>query len=443
VLPLYLELRMATMALWTARRRSLLLGSTIALVTSALVLLHALSGGTRAALLDSASALVSGHLNLNGLYKLRANGRAAPVIADAKPLATLLRDELPGVRRVHARGRGFGKLFSDRGALQLGFSGVDLTDEPALPTVLRIEHGALAALHEPDTVLLFARQAERLDVQVGDSVTVVSQTASGAITTADWRVGAIARDLGLLSNQVALVSAAALASLYQQPPEATGALQLELEPSALRQLAASAAQLRYLLAQRGYRVTPADGRAFWLKARGLAAGPWSGQRLDVSSWEDELSSLTWTLRAQESVSALLLLVLLAVTVLGVMNLLWVAVRERASEIATLRALGMHRAGVLRVLLFEAALLGALGSLVGALLAALAVGALNHWQLPLPDSLQLFLLSHSLRLSLEPVALARSIGCISCATVFAAIHPALSAALRPPAAALDRTRGGPS
>ena len=69
---------------------------------------------------------------------------------------------------------------------------------------------------------------------------------------------------------------------------------------------------------------------------------WTGQKLDVTTWEDEISFMTWTLTALQGLSFVLIVILIAIIVIGIMNTMWIAIRERTREIGTLRAIGMQR-----------------------------------------------------------------------------------------------------
>ena len=60
--------------------------------------------------------------------------------------------------------------------------------------------GDLSKLSEPGTILLFAGQAKRLEVDIGDIVTMTSESLSGRVNTVDARVVAIAKDVGFMSN---------------------------------------------------------------------------------------------------------------------------------------------------------------------------------------------------------------------------------------------------
>lgn len=66
---------------------------------------------------------------------------------------------------------------------------------------------------------------------------------------------------------------------------------------------------------------------------------------------------------------------LLVAGVSILNLMLMSTAERRGEIGLMRAVGIHRESVLKVLLVEAALLGAIGGLAGALLSGLAALAL--------------------------------------------------------------------
>ncbi|MEF8843550.1 MAG: ABC transporter permease [Haloarculaceae archaeon] len=69
---------------------------------------------------------------------------------------------------------------------------------------------------------------------------------------------------------------------------------------------------------------------------------------------------------------------LVVAGVAIFNVMLMSTRERRGEIGVLRAVGVQRGDVLRTLVVEAALLGVLGGLLGAVLSALAAVALGHF-----------------------------------------------------------------
>ena len=162
---------------------------------------------------------------------------------------------------------------------------------------------------------------------------------------------------------------------------------------------------------------------------------WTGQKLDVTTWQDELSFMMWTMNALQGLSALLLLILLAIVVTGIMNTLWIAIRERTREIGTLRAIGMHRGGVLRMFLFETTLLGLFGAILGVGLGSAVSMLINAAQIHVPLSMQLFLMRDTVHLALQPAALLSSVVLITTITAAAAFYPSLRAARLKPVDAM--------
>jgi putative ABC transport system permease protein len=428
------DLRIAFMNLVEHGRRSSFLGAAIAAVTCLFVLLTALSTGIRHTLVDTATTLTTGHLNVGGFFKV-TSGAAGPLVTDYQRIEDLVRKELPELDFMVHRGRGFGKIISDRGSTQAGISGVDIGKEPRLKKVLDVYEGNLDELAQPNTILVFEQQAKRLDVKVGDAITISATTGRGVANTLDCRVVAIARDVGLLSSFNVFVSAESLRQLYQLRPDVTGVIQVYVKPQYVEKLAPVAARLRQILEKADYRLMEPDPRAFWFKFQTVSREDWTGQKLDVTSWEDELSFIMWTYRALQALSFILMVILIGIMVAGIMNTLWIAIRERTREIGTLRAIGMQKFGVARLFLFEATLLGIIGALVGVALGALFTYLINAANIHVPTSVQLFLMRDTLRLAVEAKTLVGSVIMISFVTGAAALYPSIRAASRKPVDAM--------
>jgi putative ABC transport system permease protein len=71
---------------------------------------------------------------------------------------------------------------------------------------------------------------------------------------------------------------------------------------------------------------------------------------------------------------------LVVGAIGILTMMWIAVRERTSEIGLLKAVGATRAQVARLFLMEAALLSFAGGLLG-VAAGIGIGAAVGWAVP--------------------------------------------------------------
>jgi putative ABC transport system permease protein len=430
-----LDLRIAVLSLFEHRRRTLLLGAAVAAVTALLILLNGLSAGIRNTLVETATTLSTGHLNVGGFFKVTSS-QAGPVVTEYAKVKEVVARTLPEMAFSVERGRGWGKIVSDTSSQQAGIGGIDVATESAFRSVLRIKSGRLDDLAQPGTILLFDAQSKKLKVGVGDAVTISAQTTRGVANTIDCRVVAVAEDVGLLSQWNVFVPNESLRQLYQLRSDVTGAIQIHLKREYQEQLGPLAARLRTGLEQAGYRLMEPDPRPFWMKFETVAREDWTGQKLDVTSWEDELSFMMWTLQALNGLSAVLMVILVAIVITGIMNTMWIAIRERTREIGTLRAIGMQRGSVVRMFLGESFALGALGALAGALLGFGIAAALNAARIQVPLSVQLFLMTDTLRLSVVPRALVGAVILISCVTGVAALYPALRASRLKPVDAMS-------
>jgi ABC-type lipoprotein release transport system permease subunit len=430
-----LDFRIALLSLFEHRRRAVFLGSAVAAVTALLVLLNALSAGIRHTLVETATTLSTGHLNVGGFFKVTA-GQAGPVVTEYEKVRAVVERALPEMAFSVERGRGWGKIVSDTGSQQAGISGIDVDEESAFRSVLRIKSGALENLRSNNTILLFDAQAKKLKVAVGDALTISAQTTRGVANTIDCHVVAIAEDVGLLSQWNVFVPNEALRQLYQLRSDVTGALQIHLEPEHRDNLGPLAARLRGALEQAGYRLMEPDPRPFWMKFESVAREDWTGQKLDVTSWEDELSFMMWTLQALNGLSFVLMVILIAIVITGIMNTMWIAIRERTREIGTLRAIGMQRGSVVRMFLWESFALGVLGAVLGAALGTGIAAILNAARIHVPLSVQLFLMNDTLRLTVLPGALLFAVVLISLVTGAAALYPAFRASRLKPVDAMS-------
>jgi putative ABC transport system permease protein len=249
-------------------------------------------------------------------------------------------------------------------------------------------------------------------------------------------VVAIAKDVGMLSQWSVFVPTQTLRELYQVRPDATGVLQIYLKPKDQRNLGPLAGKLRNDLEKAGYRVMENDPRAFWFKFEVVNREEWTGQKLDVTTWEDEINFLMWTIGLLDGLTLVLMIILIAIVVTGIMNTMWIAIRERTREIGALRAIGMQRSSVRRMFMFESLLLGLVGTVAGALIGGGIAAFVNSRQLLMPKTLQLFLMSDRLQLAVQAPAVIGAVILITVVSVLAAIYPSIRAARLRPVAAMS-------
>lgn len=424
-----MDLALAARSLRQHARRNLFLGAALGAVTGLLVLLNGLTAGMEEAMTRSAHTLLTGHVNVAGFFKV-TSGSAAPLVSDYPKLVEVVRRDVPELDFLTVRGRGWAKAVSETSSMDLVLGGVDVDNEPGLPRVIRVTEGSLLALREPGTVLLFEAQAKRLGAAVGDVITISAPTARGVNNTADVKVGAVARDVGLLSAFSAFIEHDTLRQLYGLNATTTGAVHLYLKDP--RRAPEVASRLRVAYGDAGLRVMEPAAQPYWMKLmQTVPSEDWTGQKIDVTTSDDEMGQFKQFILALRVVTGLLVTVLMIVVVIGILNTLAIAVRERTKEIGTLRAIGMQRGKVLWLFVLETALLGLAGTAAGALAAAGIAALLNGAAIALPTAVQVFLAMDTLHVLLDPAAIASYVLVLSLVTTVAAVFPAFRAArLRP-------------
>src|SRR4029077_17100005 len=107
------------------------------------------------------------------------------------------------------------------------------------------------------------------------------------------------------------VSAEPLPTLYQIAPTATAAIHMHLKPEALTKVPEIMERWGKKLAADGYRIMDPESQPFFRKFEKVSREDWTGQKLDVTSWEDELAFFSWTIKAVRGISVLLITILLA------------------------------------------------------------------------------------------------------------------------------------
>ncbi|WP_338869027.1 ABC transporter permease [Myxococcus stipitatus] len=428
-------LHLALRNLFAHRERALLLLGVAAAAGGVIVSVSALSAGVAAAQREAVTTFLSGDLNVGGFFKVHPDS-IAPVMGDAAKVRAVLEPRVPEGCHIRERGRSFALAGAGRRRTSSFLVGMDTTAEHAALGRFRVASGSLESLSRPRTLALSTPQAERLQVKLGDIVTLFAQPVGGGRRNAlDVEVVAITEKAGLLGESAGLlVSNETLRELDGYRPGSAGVLQLVCgdAPVDVDTLGDS---LRTALRGAGFHVLPASNESYGDKQMPLLREGWRGQRLDVSTWEDESSFLSFVTLGLAALAVVVSAVVLVLVVMGLFVALNVAVRERTREIGTLRAMGMHRRGVVALFMMEGLLLGLVGSGVGAALASglcLVLGG----SVRLPDEISNLFFSGTLPLSPSLGLGVLSVVLVTLGAGLATIVPAARAASLTPRSAME-------
>jgi len=275
---------------------------------------------------------------------------------------------------------------------------------------------------------------KRLRVEVGDYLTITAPTGSGRTNTVDVTVVAVVENLGFMSNWNLFVPTEVVHELYQIHEHTSSVVMVYLkDPSRAEE---TMGHLREVFAREGHELMDHHPAPFFMKFETVAGEDWIGQKLDLTTWSDEVSFLKWMSAAIDGISFFLVAILLVIIAVGIMNSMWISVRERTNEVGTVRAIGMTRRQVLILFLTEALVLGLAATTIGAVLGAAVALGIDAAALPVPsDAVKAILISDTLHLS---VSLSHGVGAVATFTLvtgLSAVWPALRASRLEPVTAI--------
>lgn len=441
-------LNIAFRNLFQAKRRTFLLGLAVAVVALLFLVLRSVSHSISERMVESATTLSAGHVNIGGFVKTRKKG-ADPILGERKALKDFVKNHVPEATGVIDRHRGWGRLVSPASSLNAGVSGIEVDQEARFFKSLRLApekeyrkdggdaaKGSFEALREPNSVLIFAAQAKKLEVGPGDMLTLV--TEGGVSNSADLRIAAVASDIGFMSNWNIFVPRQKILDLYRLNDNTTGAIMVYLDSpdKALPVME----RLRKDLKDAGYLLMDHDPKPFFTKFEKVAGEDWLGQHLDLTIWSDEISFVLWITTALDFVSFFVVGILAVIIIGGITNAMWMSVRERTKEIGTMRAIGAQKGFIVRVFLFEAILLGFFAALTGVIVGSILLTILSAMDLPITnDGARLFLMANTLKVNVHPAQMLATLILFSVITGLAALWPALKASRLRPVEALMQSK----
>ena len=301
-----------------------------------------------------------------------------------------LLERMPEVAAVSPMVGGGGLALRGEATQSIALAGVDLD---RYDRVVRLREKVVAGVASlaPGEAIIGTELASDLGVRPGDRMTLLTGTVSETV-----RVTALV-DLGVreLNRRTVIVPLRLAQSLFSLPGGVTNIDMTMVDVWGAKQFAT---QLR---AQYPYQ---------------------------VESWQETNAQLVSALNAQSVSTGLIRAIVLVVVVLGIASVLVVSVVQKRREIGILRAMGATRGQMVRVFLVQGGIVGAVGSLIGLVLALLMIWLFTMFVRG-SDGAPLFRIVLPLALAVQTALVATVCG------VLAAIAPARRAASMDPAQAI--------
>jgi lipoprotein-releasing system permease protein len=309
----------------------------IALGVGTLIVVLSVMGGFRQELLGRILGL-NGHLGV-----VAAEG----ALQDYEDLARRIR-ALPEVASAVPTLEGQVLLTTDAGAsaggLVRGIAPADLRARAIIADNIRA--GSLAPFEGDDAIAIGTVLARRLDVGVGDRVTLVSPegrvTVFGTVPRLRaYRVVAIF-EVGMQDHDGGFVyQPLPAAQVFFRQPGRVSQIEVHLRDPTLALAAAEG--IRRVLA---------------------------GRQITILDWQRANSGFFQIVEVQRNVMFLILTLIILVAAFNIISSLIMLVKDKGRDIAILRTMGAGRAAVLRIFLLCGAAIGGLGTLAGLVLGLL-------------------------------------------------------------------------
>jgi putative ABC transport system permease protein len=339
-------LRLAWRNVWRNRRRTLIALVAIALGLVFLTFMDGATAGFQQAVFGNAVRLQGGNVQVHAPgYREKSKRLPLLSLADAESVVRAARAE-PQVIAASCRINTGGFVSSREATMPVVITGIEPEKEAPVGLLAEnIAQGRYLASDDEDLILIGRGLADRLEVGVGDRITLVGCATHEQMRRRTMTIVGI-YDLGLPEAEkrlvyVSLAEAQALFDLRDQATEVVIALE-------------SVGQER--------TVTEA--------LRAALPG------YEVDSWQELNPEMKQSLDVDKQVMNIFGLVVLLIAGIGVLNLMLMAVFERTREIGLLAAMGLKRWELLALFLLEGVLIGLLGTLLGGVLGGLVVSAVG-------------------------------------------------------------------
>lgn len=298
----------------------------------------------------------------------------------------------PGVADVLARVQFSGLLNNGRTDLSIIGEGVEPAREAKLGVYQVITAGRRLADKDRSGILVGQGVADALKLAPGDPVTVLVNTAEGAMNTLDFEVIGVfqsfSRDYDARAVRIPLAAA-------QELLAARGVSMLVLSLERTRDTAAVVARARELAASRG---------------------------LEVKPWTELNDFYEKTVELYARQFGVLRLIILAMVLLSVVNSVNMSLFERVGEFGTMRAVGDRGRKIFLLVMTEGAILGLIGATAGVVLGVAVAVAISVIGIPMPPPPNANL-GYTAAIRLVPSVIAGAFVTGLVATVLASLLPA--------------------
>ena len=336
-----LVFRLAWRNLWRHPRRTWLTTGAMVFSNILLVFMMSLQFGMYSLMIDNSLQIFTGHMQVqapgyNDDQKMRQT------VSDIVPLANAIRDELKS-ERVAARGWAFALASSEDRSFGIGVYGVEPEFEARVSNIPGlVSNGRYLKEDSAAEIVIGTVLARNLRVKLGDELTLLGSGVDGSFAAAVVNiVGIFESGVTDIDRNIAEIPL----GLFQETFFMEGAgHQIVIVGDTLDVVLDIQARVRSVL--------PANSN------------------LVVPDWDELVPGLKQAIQADIGSSFFMYFVLVVLVSFSVLNTQLMSVLERTREFGIVMALGLRPGKLGRLVLLETAMMGLIGTVIGAAAGAL-------------------------------------------------------------------------
>jgi putative ABC transport system permease protein len=392
------------------KRRSGLTFAAIGLGLALIVIFQGVIGGMDTQITDNFIRAQAGHIQIYAQgYEKKA--RLLSLDARLKDPETLAQkvQEVPGVSAVAQRIQ-FGALIGTR---RESLRALGLAIQPDQEKQFGTISNAIVAgtyLNDQGGYALIGKQlAEDLGLKVGDVLTIVANTVSGALNAIDVEIqGIFYTGYAQLDNSTLVVTLRDAQKLLDMANQVT---QLAVMLNDIDQTDTIAAKVKSALAD---------------------------DHVEIQTWMETGAAIWQLLQLRRWILGVISIIVIVIAALGIANTMLMSVFERTREIGTLMALGTTPREIVTLFLAESSIIGAAGGLVGSAVGGTVVKVLSIVGIQPPISFSNVIdapLGTTIYASFSWVNLGLFFMVAALVAMLSALYPALLASRQEPVTAL--------
>ncbi len=406
--------------------------AALSLSFALILVLTGLSGGMTRSVNEAAMRRYGGSLFVLGHQQ---SPYYTPVIRDHAALLAAVKkagiDATRCVRRTHYYENGL-IFFNGYSVRQKVIAGIDWAAEQTAFSGMEFLSGGQSRMKESNGILISSVAAKELQARVGDDILLQADTMTGQRNTATMVVKGIFKDASIFGAYASYLDIDVLNRLIGLSPGEYTILGIYLRNPASAERAAT--RLHAALSKTVAMFAPVETQQeLWARL----GERWTGVKYAVLTLDGYLAEIKDLISAVDLGLYLLLVLTLTIIVLGIGNAYRVIVHERIQEFGTMRAIGMSRAGISRLVVFETLFLSLGGIVAGSLIGFLLLSSVSSLPAPQVPGFDIFLQRGRLGWHLAPIVFPLDAIFVIVAVMLGGLMPARRASSVTPGRAIRR------